>query len=154
MASISYDDVFSVFMGSVTDYKLTSLEESDAYAIMAEHLHSAISETYVRRLFSSIAYDDATQTITYNIKLSIDEKADEDFVISALAKWMVYYWLHNQVRSVTHTAQFFGGKETRYYSQANHLAELRGLMDDAYREARMFVMDRGFIRNSYFGGAQ
>ncbi len=152
MASISYDAVFDKFIGSVTDYELTSLNESDAYALMGEYLHNAVSEPYVRRIFSSFAMDDATQTMTFTLKLSGDADADTDYVVLALAKWMVYEWLHNQVRSTTNTMMLLAGKEQRYYSQANHIAELRALQDDAYKEARNFVMDKGFIDNSYLRG--
>lgn len=153
MTSISYDEVFDKFIGNVTDYQLTSLDISDAYSIMAEYLHKALSEPYVRRLFSSIAADDEVQTLTFEMAFETDESADTDFITSALAKWMVYEWLHKQVRSITNTAQFFGGKEASFFSQANHLSELRGLHDDAYKEARQFIMDRGFISNTYLGGA-
>lgn len=155
MASISYDDVFDKFIGSVTDYELTSMDTSDAYNLMAEHLRNAVSEPYVRRLFSSLEMDDATQTMKFELKLSVDAGADVEFITLALAKWMVYEWLHNQVRSKTNTMILLAGKEQRYYSQANHIAELRALQDDAYKEARNYIMDRGFIDNTYLrGGAQ
>lgn len=152
MTSISYDEVFDKFIGSVTDYELTSLDMSDAYNLMAEYLNKAVSEPYVRRLFSSISLDDEIQTLSYEMVNPTSDKADEDFITSALAKWMVYEWLHRQVRSVTNTMQFFGTKEQSYYSQANHLSELRGLQDDAYKEAKQTIMDRGFISNTYLKG--
>ena len=155
MASISYDDVFDKFIGSVTDYELTSMDTSDAYTLMAEHLHNAVSEPYVRRLFSSLEMDDATQTMKFELKLSVDAGADVEFITLALAKWMVYEWLHNQVRSKTNTMQLLAGKEQKFYSQSNHIAELRALQDDTYKEARNYIMDRGFIDNTYLrGGAQ
>ncbi len=152
MTSISYDDVFDKFIGSIEDIQLTSLDMSDAYTLMAEYLHKAISETYVRRLFSSIVADDEVQRISFEMKLPTDDSTDTDFVTSVLSKWMVYEWLHKQVKSTTLTSQVFAGKEEKFYSQGAHLAELRGLHDDAYKEARQFVMDRGFIHNSYIGG--
>ncbi len=152
MTSISYDDVFDKFIGNVTDIELTSLNESDAYALMGEYLHKSVSEPYVRRLFSSIALDDEVQTLTFEMKLETEESADTDFVTSALAKWMVYEWLRNQVRSKVNTMQMFAGKEQKFYSQSNHVAELRGLMDDTYKECRGFIMDRGWINNSYLEG--
>lgn len=152
MTSISYDDVFDKFLGNVSDIELTSLDESDAYALMGEWLHKALSEPYVRRLFSSITLDDDVQTITFEMKLKTDDIADTDFVTSALSKWMVYEWLHKQVKSRTNVAQMFAGKEQKFYSQASHIEELRGLHDDAYKEARHFIMDRGWINNTYLNG--
>ena len=152
MASIYYESIFKLFLGSVTDYKLASLEENDATNLMKEYLHKALSASYLRSVFSSIAFDDENQMLTYVINYPTNEDTDKDFVINAISKWMVYEWIHNIVRNITHTAQFFGGSEQKYYSQSNHLSEIRALMDDTYKEARNFVMDRGWIHNSYLGG--
>lgn len=151
MASVEYKDIFKLFLGSITDYKLASLEEDDANTLMTEYLHKAMSSSYLSHLFSSITLDDEAQTFTYTLTNEI-AKDESDFVCNAIAKWMVYEWLHNQVNSVVNTAQFFGGAEQKYYSQSAHLAELRALQDDAYKEARLFVQDRGWINNSYLGG--
>ena len=152
MASINYDAIFSLFLGSITDYKLASLDEEDANTLMVEYLHKALSATYLGHLFSSAVLDDDAKTFTYTLAYQKNDDEESDFICNAIAKWMVYEWLHNQVRSVVNTAQFFGGAEGKFYSQQAHLSELRALQDDAYQEARKFVMDRGWIRNSYLGG--
>jgi len=152
MASVTYDSIFSLFLGSITDYKLASLEEKDATTLMKEYFHKALSASYLRRLFSSISLDDDAQIMTYDVAFPTTADADEDFIVNAIAKWMVYEWIHNQVRSITNSMQLIGGSEQKYYSQAAHLTELRALMDDTYKEARNFVMDRGWIHNSYLGG--
>ena len=153
MASISYSEIFSAFLGNITDYKLASLSEEDAQSLMTEYLHKSISEAYVRRIFSSLSADDVNMTLTYTMRYSQDDSGDEGFVVSAISKWMVYEWLHAQVRTTTLTEQMiFSSKEKSFYSQANHLSELRALQDDAYKEARFFIMDRGYISNSYLGG--
>ena len=146
MASVNYEAIFKMFLGSITDYKLASLEEEDANTLMTEYLHKALSETYLNRIFTSYELDDEAMAFTYTLD------ANDDFVCNAIAKWMVYEWLHNQVNSVVNTAQFFGGAEQKYYSQSAHLSELRALRDDAYKEARFFIQDRGWIKNSYLGG--
>lgn len=151
MASVNYNTIFDLFLGSITDYKLASLEEEDANTLMTEYLHKALAASYLSHIFSSAELDDENKLFTYT--LSYETGKDEtDFVCNAIAKWMVYEWLHNQVRSVVNTSQFFGGAEQKYYSQAAHLAELRALQDDAYKEARFFVQDRGWMNNSYVGG--
>lgn len=151
MTSVNYETIFSLFLGSITDYKLASLAKEDADTIMTEYLHKALAATYLSHLFSSSALDDDNQTFTYALEYPTAND-ETDFVCNAIAKWMVYEWLHNQVRSVVNTSQFFGGSEQKYYSQAAHISELRALQDDAYKEARSFVMDRGWINNSYLGG--
>lgn len=152
MTSVKYETIFNLFLGNITDYKLASLDENDAKAIMCELLHKSLASSYLRHIFSSSALDDTAETFTY--EMTYETANDEtDFVCNAISKWMVYEWLHNQVRSVLFTAQFFGGAEQKYYSQQQHLSELRNLEDSTYHEARKFVMDRGWINNSYLGGS-
>ena len=153
MTSISYEDIFSSFLGNVTDYNLTSLSVTDAYEIMTEYLHQTVADPYVYHLFSTCKLDDETQTFSYTLSYPIEENMDNEFVITALAKWMTYVWLHMQVKSVLNTVQAFMGKEQKYYSQAQHLSELRGLQDDAFKDARFFIQNRTFINNNYLGGA-
>ena len=151
MTSVSYETIFKLFLGSITDYKLVSLNDEDAEIIMTEYLHKALSATYLSRLFSSMTLDDEIKQLNYT--MAYDSGKDEtDFVCNAIAKWMVYEWIHNQVNSTVNTAQFFGGSEQKYYSQQAHLSELRNLEDSLYKEARGYVMDRGWIHNSYLGG--
>lgn len=153
MSSLKYDVIFGEFLGDITDYDFANLSISDSYELMTEYLHKSLAEAYVNRLFSSYEVDDEINILTFEMKHSVSEESDIEFITSALAKWMVYEWLHKQVRSVTNTAQFFGGAEQKFYAQANHMSELRGLMDDAYKEARFFIQDRGYIKNSYLGGS-
>lgn len=151
MASVKYETIFSLFLGSITDYKLASLNDEDANTVMTEYFHKALAASYLSHIFSTRSMDDENQVFNYELKYKTDND-ETDFVCNAIAKWMVYEWLHNQVRSVVNTSQFFGGSEQKYYSQAAHISELRALHDDAYKEARSFVMDRGWINNSYLGG--
>lgn len=149
MASLSYDEIFSDFLGSVTDYGLASIDIDDMYGLMTEYLHKTLSLSYVRRLFSSVNLDDTIQIMTFEIVNSVDENADRDFIKYILSKGMVVEWLKPQVRSKLNIAQFFGGKEQKYYSQSNHLSELRGLLEDVQLELRKAIRDRGYIYNPY-----
>lgn len=154
MTSLDYEEIFSSFLGSVTDYNLASLDATEAYDLMKEYLHKALAERYVARLFKTKKLDDDVQLFSFEMKKPIDEDSDREFVIEALAKWMIYEWLQKQVKSTSLTAQFFGGKEQKYYSQANHLTELRALSEDAYKEAYGFIMRRGYIDNEYLEGTK
>ena len=128
MASLSYDEIFSDFLGSVTDYGLASIDIDDMYGLMTEYLHKTLSLSYVRRLLSSVSLDDTIQEITFEVAYPVDDTADIDFIKYILSKGMVIEWLKPQVRSRLNIAQFFGGKEQKYYSQAQHISELRGLL--------------------------
>lgn len=152
MTSIDYEEIFSSFLGSVTDYNLASLEPTEAYDLMKELLHKALADRYVARLFSVKKLDDEVQQFSFEMKYVIDDDSDTEFVVSALAKWMKYEWLHRQVNNTALTAQFFGGKEQKYYSQSNHLSELQALQSSAYDEAYRFIRNRGYIDNTYLEG--
>lgn len=154
MTTLDYEAIFSSFLGDVTDYDLASLRPTDSYELMKEYLHKALAETYVARLFSSKQLDDATQEFSFELKRVIDEDADTEFVTHALAKWMVYEWVHKQVNNTALTAQFFGGKEQKWFSQSQHLSELQALQTNAYNEAYRYIMQRGYINNSYLEGAK
>ena len=149
MASLSYDEIFSDFLGSVTDYGLASIDIDDMYGLMTEYLHKTLSLSYVRRLLSSVSLDDTIQEITFEVAYPVDDTADIDFIKYILSKGMVIEWLKPQVRSRLNIAQFFGGKEQKYYSQAQHISELRGLLEDTKLEMRKAIRDRGYIYNPY-----
>lgn len=149
MASLSYDEIFSDFLGSVTDYNLISMEQEDAYSLMTEYLHKSLSQSYIRRLFSSVELDDSSEEFTFEMSYTVDDDSDIDFTKNILSKGMVIEWLKPQVRSKLNIAQMFGGKETKWFSQSSHLAELRGMLEDTELELRKSIRDRGYIYNSY-----
>ena len=151
MASITYDEIFSYFLGDITDYNLYNLSQSDAELLMTEYLHKAVAESYVNRLFSTYTLSDDVQRFEYEMIHVVGDDQDEEFVKTALAKWMTYEWLKRQVKSINNTAQLLAGKEQKFYSQSQHLSELRALQDDAFKEARFYLQDRGYIYNDYLG---
>ena len=149
MASLSYDEIFSDFLGSVTDYDLASIGLDDMYGLMTEYLHKTLSQSYVRRLFSTVSFNDTIQKFTFEMANSVDDDADLDFTRYILSKGMVVEWLKPQVRSKTNIAQLLAGKDQKYYSQAPHLSELKGLLKDTELELRKAIRDRGYIYNPY-----
>ena len=152
MTSVDYEEIFSSFLGSVTDYNLASLDATDAYETMKEYLHKALAERYVNRLFSTMKLDDDVQLFSFEMKYSIDEDTDREFVINALAKWMAYEWAQNKVNSTTLVMQLLAGKEQKFYSQSNQLSENKALKKDLYDEAYGYIMRRGYIDNKYLEG--
>lgn len=152
MTSVNYDDIFSSFLGNVTDYELASLNIDDANMLMSEYLHKAVAHSYVKHLFSSSQLDDKVQVFVYTMNHPGDEDGDKEFVITALGKWMTYEWLAKEAKSKIVTSQVFAGKESKFYSQSTHLTSLIALRDAALKEARDFIRDRGFITNSYLEG--
>lgn len=148
MSSINYDDIFGSFLSNVTDYKIATQDEDVTTEQLTEYLHKALGTPYIRTIFLSIVLDDDGSTLTYTMKHP-DPLGDDDFVLNMLGKAMVYEWVHPQVRKTSLIAQMFSGKEVKWYAQSNHMAELRGIEEDAELEVRRMIRDRGFISNEY-----
>lgn len=147
--TLSYEDIFSDFLGYITDFGFTQEDVQDVYEMMREYINKAMSKPYVRRLFSSSVLEDEIQTFNFEMSNPVEESADADFVREVLAKGMIIEWLQPQVKSKLLTAQMFSGKEVKYYSQSQMLSEMRGLLEDAQLEQRKIIRDRGYIYNPY-----
>lgn len=145
MASIEYDKIYSCFLSKITDYKFLNLPTDDAYDIMRGWLHSAISKPFVRKEFSTIAFKDDILMLDFEIKRSIDKQSDEDYAVEIIAMGMVIEWIEPQVKSVVNMSQMFSGKEMKFYAQANHLSELKKMLDDAKVEIRRIIRDHGYF---------
>lgn len=152
MSSLSYDEIFSNFLGNITDPVLAGQSENLANEIMVECLHKAISAVYVRRLFSSIVLDDDIQTVTFTMKKSVEESADVDFVSTMLGKSMALQWVIPQVQSKVNIAQMFTGSTKRFFSQKEHLSELRNLKSDMEKDLQFYILTRGSFYNGYVEG--
>ena len=154
MTSIKYEDIYSDFLGNMSDYQLASLNISDAYELMTEYLQKGMRQSYVRDLFSTLTYDKEVQTLSYELIDVIDEERDKEFVLGVLSKAMVVEWLKPQVRNKLNVAQVFGTRESKFFSQQSHLSEIRGLLEDTELELRKEFRDRSSLHNSYIGGVQ
>ena len=135
-----YSKIYDRFLSSITDYDLAYLPNDDMENVVHGWLLRAIADFY-------------------NCKVDLDDRDDEircfnvdlsNWEIDVLAKFMVAAWLNDQIASVNLTLQMFGGKEEKYYSQAQHLSSLVALRDSIRTEARKMSRDRSYIKNSYF----
>lgn len=147
--TLEYDDIFSYFLGNVSDYQIASLNTNDAYELMVEYLEKTVAQPYIRRLFSSVSLNTEIHTLEFEMSYVVEESADRDFVRSLLAKGMVCEWLRPQVRNKVNLSQMFAGKEQRFFSQSQHISELRAMLEDTDIEVRRLIRDRGYINNSY-----
>lgn len=152
MSSLSYDEIFSNFLGNITDPILAEEAESITNEIMVEYLHKAVSAVYVRRLFSSIALDDEIQSITFTMKKAVDDSADKDFVSTMLGKSMAVQWVSPQVQSRVNLAQMFTGSTKKFFSQSAHISELRALKADMDKDLQFYILTRGSFYNGYVEG--
>ena len=152
MTSINYDAIFESFLGDITDYDFANLSMDESYLLMIEYLHKALSETYLRRIFSEMTLDDTSKIFSYEMVYSVNDESDREFVVNVISKGMVYAWLKKLVMTRDLSDFLLATKEQKYYSQATHLTELRNLRDNAYKEFRNAIQDHGWIYNSYIGG--
>ena len=112
-------------------------------------LHSAASQPIVRIKFSTLSFVDEVMELKFALNMSVDEESDMYFVAEILARGMVIEWLEPQVKSQLVIDQFFGGKEQKWFAQANHLNSLKQMLNDAKTEQRKMIRDYGYMHNSY-----
>lgn len=154
MASLNYDNVYSRFFTKVEafDFIYEDLTEEMMAEFMSTWLHSAVAYPYIRRLFSTVSLDDEEKIFEYELRYQIDEFSDTEFVTEVLAYGMMYCWLEPKVRSITNIVQTFTSTEQKFYSQSNHLSELRALLSDSELKIRALIRDRGYMYNTYLDG--
>lgn len=137
-------DIFTRFYLLVEDYKIAGLEEEIANELLNGYLRQTISKPFIRRLFSSISFDEDVGEVEYTMREVWDDGADQDFVEEALALGMVSQWLSTQYHTVRNTVQMFSNTDQKFFSQANHMTELREMHNKANIDFRKFVRDRSY----------
>lgn len=152
MTSLNYNEVFSIFYSRVEAYDFLSLKNDEVNEFLCSWIRSVISKPYIRRLFTSISIDDEIQVLSYELKYSVDEDSDRYFVTEILGLGIAIQWLEPKINSTMNIAQMFGSKEEKFFSQSQHLKELRDLKESLHREQRSMIRDRGYAWNSYLDG--
>lgn len=149
MALLSYDKIFESFLRKITDYDIANMPTDIVYSVEIEYLHSAIAKPYLRRLFSTMELDDEVMEINYSFKNVIDDSQDRDFLIEALALGMQIEWIEPQLNSKLLNSQFFtSSKESKFYSQSQHITSLQNSYDLLVKKQRDLIRDRGYIYNA------
>lgn len=150
MASVLYDDIFSRFLGKITDQTILSKSDEEVFAMELEYLKASLSDVRVRNLFSSLYIDNELHKLKFELVNSADEASDEDFITELLAVGMVIHWMEPQVDSIVHIGLMIGGKEEKklvdHYSHT--IERLNSLKTKQYK----MIRDYGTIYNSYIGG--
>ena len=118
-----YEVVYGRFLNSTTDFNLAELDDYTLGEMLKDWLHSAIVKT--RTSTDLFARDDDAEV--FNSDLS-------DLDIELLAMGMRLAWLDQSLNSTENTLMFIGGKETKFFSQANQINELRAMRADTIRE--------------------
>lgn len=144
-----YETIYSRFLSRITDYEFLGLKEDVIYGMMNNWMRSAFAKPYVRRLFSTLTLDDEILEFDFVLKNPIDDESDEEFVIEIISNGMVIEWLEPKVKSTLNISQMFAGKEQKFYAQANHLSELKDMLETEKTNLRKMIRDRGYANNSY-----
>lgn len=134
----SYEKVYGRFLNHMTDFNLSDLDDHTLNEMLKDWLHSAIVKT---RTSGDLARDDENEVFKNDLS---------DLDIELLAMGMRLAWLDQQLNSTELTMMFISGKESKFFSQANQLAELRALRADTLREMQQLYTYDTYVNNSYF----
>ena len=135
-----YSILYERALAQITDPLLAQFPEEDLEIMLHEWLMDAIVEPVVGEYDFSDRDEELKQ---FNFDIS-----DRDQKI--LSIHMVRAWLAPQIRSVTLTNQVFSGKETKFYAQANQLAEMRALDEQLRKDADLLFCRGTYLNNDYF----
>lgn len=136
-----YSKIYNIALGKITDYDLVNFPEDELETMLHSWLVSAISH-FTRPTSDLSQRDDELRTFLIDL---------EDYEQEVLALLMVVAWIEPRVNSTLLTNQFVGGKEEKYYSQAQHLQTLMALRDSCANNAKKLVRDNSYrSTNSYF----
>ena len=135
----SYETVYGRFLNRTTDFNLGDLDDHTLNEMLKGWLHSAIVKTRTSTDLS--ARDDENEV--FNNDLS-------DLDIELLAMGMTLAWLDPTINSTELTLQFIGGKEEKYFSQANHMTALKDLRESTKVEMQKLYRDSTYLNSSYF----
>lgn len=134
-----YEKVYSRFLNRTTDFNLTDLDDYTLNEMLKGWLCSAMVNVRTSTDLSD--------------RNDVDEVFNNDLSerdVELLAMGMTLAWLDQYLNSTENVLQFIGGKEEKYYSQANHIAELRALREDTRIEMKRLHSYGTYINNSYF----
>lgn len=146
----SYNDIYSRFLNKIRDYEFAGLPEPNATEQMREWLQSALSHTYIYRIFETFSADDEIAEFEYTLKSSVDEYSDKHFVEELLGNAMIVEWISPKIKTTTLLNQMItNSKEQKFFSQQQHIAQLREVESDAENKVREMLRDKGYIYNSY-----
>lgn len=134
-----YETIYGRFLNRTTDFNLADLDDYTLNEMLRGWLSSAIVN--VRTSSNLSSRDDENEAFNNDL-------TDRD--IELLAMGMTMAWLDQTLNSTELTLQFIGGKEEKYYSQANHIAELRALREDTRLEMKRLHSYGTYTNNSYF----
>ena len=134
-----YETIYNRALSKLEDPTLAMLPEEDLENMLHGYLMSAIAK---HRKCEHDLSDRDEELKQFNFDLS-------DLEIEILSILIVREWISVQLHSVVNTLQVFGGKEEKFYAQANHLSELNKLQEQCEIALSRLINSRAYINNSY-----
>lgn len=122
----SFEEIYDRFLGQITDDMYMEWTKEDTMKDLKNILLNAIPGFEFPRF---PLYDYDVDTEEFNVHLTSEE-------INILAILMYNNWLQRQVASIENTRQKYSGSDFKMTSQANHLAKLMELKNEAERQDR------------------
>lgn len=136
----SYETIYNRALRRITDPLLALLPEED----MGDMLHGWLMDAIVEPVVGEYDFSDRDDKLKqFNFDIS-----DRDQRI--LSIHMVRGWLAPQITSIESTMQVFSGKETKFYSQKEMLAEKQNLYENLGIEADRLFCRGTYLDNEYF----
>lgn len=140
--STTYDAIYNLAASKITDPEIALLPQDDLEELFHGYLMSAIPQC---RKFKNDLSDRDDELRQFNVDLLDVEK-------ETLAILVVRQWLQPQLYSSLLAKQVFSDKEQKYYSQAQHISELRALDETLKLEAQKLSRDYSYGNGSYWEG--
>lgn len=135
-----YEKIYERFLSKITDFNLVEMDDYSFDKMMQDWLNSSIVR--MRRCKHDLSLrDDVVQEFTEDLS---------DLEVELLSLGMVDAWVTPMLNSTELTLQFIGGKEEKYYSQAQHLSELRNLKKENALEMNRLHNYYTYTNNDYF----
>lgn len=137
----SYEEIYNLASNKITDPEIALLSQEDIEELFHGYLISAIPKFRKCKNDLSNRDDELRQ---FNVDLLDVEK-------EILAILVAREWLQPQLYSALLTKQVFSDKEQKYYSQSQHLSELRALDETLKIEAQKLSRDYTYGSLEYLG---
>lgn len=135
-----YSTLYNRALRYITDPVLAQLPEEDMEDMLYGWLMDAIAEPVVGE-YDFTDKDDGLKQFNFDIS-NTDQKI--------IAIHMARGWLAPQITSVESTMQVFSGKETKFYSQKEMLAEKQALDEKLRKDADLLFCRGTYLNNDYF----
>ena len=138
-----FSEIYEIASRKITDPELSQLPEEDLEDMFHGWLISAISQ--FRKCKNDLS-DRDEETKQFNVDLLDVEK-------EILAILVCRAWLSPMLRSTLLINQVFSDKEQKWYSQSQHIAELRALDSELKIEAQKLSRDYTYNNSTYWEGS-